>query len=162
MPLKITIAAIGKLKAGPETELYERYAKRFGQSGKAVGLGPLTLLEFPESRAQTAEQRKSDEGKKLLAAVGPNAHRVILAETGKAMTSDAFARWLGSLTNGGQTDLALIIGGPDGHAPETLKAAHATLSLGAMTLTHGLARVVLAEQLYRATTILAGHPYHRA
>jgi 23S rRNA (pseudouridine1915-N3)-methyltransferase len=162
MALKVTIAAIGKLKAGPETELFERYSRRFDQTGRAVGLGPLTLIEFPESRAPQAEQRKAEEARKLLSVGGPKAHRVVLTETGKAVSSTAFARHLGEIAQQGITETVLLIGGPDGHGSEAFNSAQLALSLGAMTLTHGLARVVLSEQLYRAATILSGHPYHRA
>lgn len=162
MGLKITIAAIGKLKAGPEVELYDRYATRFQQAGKAVGLGPLALVEMLESRAGSADARRADEGKRLIAATPGPCYRFILAERGKTIRSDTFAMVIGKQRDGGLAHLVFLIGGPDGHLAETLAAADAALSLSAMTMTHGLARVVLAEQLYRASTILAGHPYHRA
>ena len=85
-----------------------------------------------------------------------------LDERGKALTSPAFAQLLGKIRDDGAGTLAILIGGPDGLAPAVREAAHIKLSFGAMTLPHGLARIVLAEQLYRAATILAGHPYHRA
>jgi 23S rRNA (pseudouridine1915-N3)-methyltransferase len=85
-----------------------------------------------------------------------------LDERGKALTSQAFASLLGKTRDDGTGTLAILIGGPDGLAPAIRQAAHVTLAFGAITLPHGLARIVLAEQLYRAATILAGHPYHRA
>jgi 23S rRNA (pseudouridine1915-N3)-methyltransferase len=87
---------------------------------------------------------------------------VALDVRGKALTSEAFARALAEVRDGGAKTMAILIGGPDGLAPAVLQAARLKVSLGAITLPHGLARIVLAEQLYRAATILAGHPYHRA
>jgi len=87
---------------------------------------------------------------------------VALDEHGRSLSSEAFAQWIAERRDGGAKTLAFLIGGPDGHSTEALKPATLKLSLGTMTLPHGLARVVLAEQLYRAATILAGHPYHRA
>jgi 23S rRNA (pseudouridine1915-N3)-methyltransferase len=87
--------------------------------------------------------------------------RVVLDATGRALSSEAFARFLAESRDGGAKEMAFLIGGPDGHGPAVLDAATLKLSLGPMTLPHGLARIVLAEQLYRASTILAGHPYHR-
>lgn len=160
--MRLTLAAVGRLKDGAERELYARYAERFDAQGRAVSLGPLKLVELPESRAQTPDLRKTDEAERLLKACGDAEIRVVLHERGKALTSDAFAQWLAARRDAGTKSLALMIGGPDGHGAAALNGAALQLSLGPMTLPHGLARVVLVEQLYRATTILAGHPYHRA
>lgn len=160
--MRLILAAIGRLKDGAERDLYERYAERLAASGRALAIGPLALAELPESRAQTADLRKADEAQRLLAAAKPAEARIVLTETGKSLTSEAFARLLAQHRDNGVSALALLIGGPDGHGEAALAGASLKLSLGAMTLPHGLARVVLAEQLYRATTILSGHPYHRA
>jgi 23S rRNA (pseudouridine1915-N3)-methyltransferase len=160
--MRITIAAVGKLKDGGERDLLDRYHKRFDQSGRALGLGPLSIIELPESRLPDTDARKSDESARLLKSIGEAGLIITLDEHGSHITSDAFAKLIARHRDEGIKSLAFLIGGPDGHGSASLKAAHVTLSLGRMTLPHGLARVILAEQLYRATTILSGHPYHRA
>lgn len=160
--MRFTLAAVGRLKDGPERELYQRYADRFDAQGRAVSLGPLKIVELPESRAQTSDLRKADEAERLLKACHDADVRVVLHERGKALASEVFAQWLTERRDGGSKTIALLIGGPDGHGQAALAGAALQLSLGEMTLPHGLARIVLAEQLYRAATILAGHPYHRS
>lgn len=160
--MRLVLAAVGRLKDGAERELCEHYCERFAAQGRAVSLGPLKIVELLESRAQSASLRQQDEAQRLMKACNDATVRVVLHERGKALTSEAFAKWLAKERDAGHRTVALMIGGPDGHGSEALNAASLQLSLGAMTLPHGLARVVLAEQLYRATTILAGHPYHRA
>lgn len=160
--MRVTLAVVGRLKDGAERELYVRYAERFDVQGRAVSLGPLKLAELPESKAQTSDLRKADEAERLLKACGDADVRVALDERGQGLTSEAFAQWLGVRRDGGAKVLALLIGGPDGHGQAAVAGAALQLSLGPMTLPHGLARVFLAEQLYRAATILAGHPYHRS
>jgi len=160
--MRLTLAAVGRLKDGPERELYQRYADRFDAQGRAVSLGPLKLVELPESRAQTSDLRKADEAERLLKACSDADVRVVLHERGRALGSEAFAQWVAARRDGGSKTIALLIGGPDGHGQAALAGAALQLSLGEMTLPHGLARIVLAEQLYRAATILAGHPYHRS
>ena len=160
--MRLLLAAIGRLKAGPDQFLYERYADRLTASGRSQGLGPLHLRELAESRAATAALRQIDEGQRLASATRDAGHRIVLDERGTAMTSDAFALYLGRQRDAGVATLALLLGGPDGHAQSLRDGADLLLALGRMTVPHGLARIILAEQLYRATTILAGHPYHRA
>lgn len=160
--MRLAILAVGRLKDGPERALYLTYAKRLDEAGRALALGPLTLHELAEGRAQTAPQRREDEARRLLERAGEASVTVALAENGKTLSSEAFARWLAQKRDDGARSVAFLIGGPDGHGAEVLGHAQLTLSLGAMTLPHGLARIVLSEQLYRAATILAGHPYHRA
>jgi 23S rRNA (pseudouridine1915-N3)-methyltransferase len=160
--MRLIVAAIGRLKDGPERELLDRYRDRFADMGKRLGLGPVAWHEPGESRAATAAKRCAEEGGALLK-LAREADRIIaLDERGKALTSQAFASLLGKMRDDGAGTLAILIGGPDGLAPAVREAAHLKLSFGAITLPHGLARIVLAEQLYRAATILAGHPYHRA
>jgi len=160
--MRVALAVVGRLKDGPERQLYDRYAQRFDAAGKGLALGPLTLAEMPEGRAGDAPSRQADESRRLLAHVADATVRVVLDERGKSLTSADFARQLGRWRDDGVARLAFLIGGPDGHGAATLEAATAKLSLGPMTLPHGLARIVLVEQLYRAATILSGHPYHRA
>jgi 23S rRNA (pseudouridine1915-N3)-methyltransferase len=160
--MRLIISAIGRLKDGGERDLYERYAKRLDQSGKAVSLGPLTLNEFPESKLASADLRKADEATRLLKSTANADVIVVLDEHGRQYSSVTFAQMLGGRRDNGAKAIAFMIGGADGHGDSVLSAATIKLSLGAMTLPHGLARVVLAEQLYRASTLLSGHPYHRA
>ena len=160
--MRLTIAAIGRLKDEAERTLYDRYVGRIAGMGKAQALGPVELVELVEARQAARDARCTDEAERLLSKVDGAGILVALDETGKSMSSDAFARWLGRQRDDGTASIAFILGGPDGHGAAVLEAARLKLSLGPMTLPHGLARVVLAEQLYRAATILAGHPYHRA
>jgi 23S rRNA (pseudouridine1915-N3)-methyltransferase len=160
--MRLLIAAIGKLKDSEERAIVARYAQRLAVSGKAVGLGPLETIEISESRAADAAARKSEEAARLLKAAGGCAIKIALDADGRGLSSEALAKWIGRHADSGVKACAFLIGGPDGHGREVLAASDLTLSLGAVTLPHGLARVVLAEQLYRAATILAGHPYHRA
>lgn len=159
--MRLSIAAVGRLKDGPERELLARYLKRFDDAGRALALGPVKVVELPESRAAKPDLRKSDEAARLLKAAADTESIVALDVLGKSMTSEAFAKWIAARRDGGTKTLTFLVGGPDGHGPAALDAATLKLSLGALTLPHGLARVVLAEQLYRAATIIAGHPYHR-
>lgn len=159
--MRLVIAAIGKLKDGPERELYARYAGRIAAAGRGVALGPLELRELPEGRAQSRDARMADEAERLIAKSAPATVRILLDERGKPVSSVAFASFVKGLRDRGEGELAFLIGGPDGHGEQARRAAQHTLSLGPMTLPHGLARIVLTEQLYRAITIVSGHPYHR-
>lgn len=160
--MRLSIVAVGRLKDGPERELYLKYAKRIDDTGRAVALGPLTLAELPEARQSGVTQRRTDEASRLLDSASGADLLVALDGGGKAFGSDAFARWLGVRRDEGTRTLAFLIGGPDGHGDAVLSRATLKLSLGPLTLPHGIARIILAEQLYRAATILSGHPYHRA
>jgi 23S rRNA (pseudouridine1915-N3)-methyltransferase len=157
----LLLAAVGKLKAGPDRELFDRYWDRLQQSGRKVGITSAKAVELPESRATASLDRKSDEATRLLRGVRDGACVIALDETGKAHTSETFAAFIRKQCDAGIPELALLIGGPDGHSTSVRTRADLVLNLGTMTLPHGLARIVLAEQLYRATTILTGHPYHR-
>ena len=159
--MRLLIAAVGKLKQGPERELIRHYLGRAEAAGRKLHLSPLAIIELPESRAATAKARKAAEGEALLAKIPPSHRLIALDPSGEALSSAAFAARLAKLRDGGAEGVAFVIGGADGLSPELLAKAKA-ISLGAMTLPHGLARIVLAEQLYRAATILSGHPYHRA
>jgi 23S rRNA (pseudouridine1915-N3)-methyltransferase len=160
--MRLIISAIGRLKDGGERDLYDRYAQRLDQTGRAVALGPLTLHEFPESKLASTELRKADEATRLLKTTGDAQVIIALDEQGRHHSSATFAALLGQHRDAGAKVIAFLIGGADGHGEAVMKAAHIKLALGTMTLPHGLARVVLTEQLYRAATILSGHPYHRS
>jgi 23S rRNA (pseudouridine1915-N3)-methyltransferase len=160
--MRIAISAVGKLKDAEERAIVERYAKRLNGAGKSLGLGPVDIRELPESRATDVGERKRDEATRLLKNIGAGDAVVALDPVGRSLTSEAFSAFIRETRDGGAKACVFLIGGPDGHGEATLNAAVMKLSLGSLTLPHGLARVVLIEQLYRAATILSGHPYHRA
>jgi 23S rRNA (pseudouridine1915-N3)-methyltransferase len=154
------IAAIGRQKSGPEAELVRRYMKRAEAEGRRIGLH-VELREFPESRASSAAARKAAEAKSLLEVLPPKCLLVVFDEHGKGLTSAEFAARIRGARDAGR-DIVLVIGGPDGIDDGLRAKADAVVALGPMTLPHQLARVLVAEQVYRAATILSGHPYHRA
>lgn len=159
--MRLLIAAVGRLKDTGEEDLSARYKKRIDKAGRALSLGPLTVTELPEARAASAPMRKNDEATRLIAAAARADRRVMLDERGEAFSSEDFATLLRELRDEGTRELAFLIGGPDGHGDKLHETADHKLTLSAMTLPHGLARVLLLEQIYRAITILSGHPYHR-
>ncbi|WP_350335562.1 23S rRNA (pseudouridine(1915)-N(3))-methyltransferase RlmH [Coralliovum pocilloporae] len=159
--MRISIYAVGRLKTGPERDLLERYLDRARKTGKPLALTDFDCREIPESRAQTSEQRKADEANQLIGMLPDGARLVVLDETGKQENSQAFATRLSDWRDDGCSSVVFAIGGADGHGRELRKRAHATLAFGQLTWPHQLVRMLLAEQLYRATTILSGHPYHR-
>jgi 23S rRNA (pseudouridine1915-N3)-methyltransferase len=159
--MRITLFAVGRLKAGPEKDLASRYLDRFAKAGPAVGLELAKLVEIQESRASNAETRKREEAAALEKALPEGAVLVLLDERGKALDSQAFSDVFGRYRDGGKRDLMLAIGGADGLDAELRARADLVLNLGSMTWPHQLVRILIAEQLYRAVTILSGHPYHR-
>lgn len=159
--MNLTIAAIGKLKAGPDRELFERYAERITPTGRALKLGPLSCIELSESRRTSTGERRAEEASGLLAKIADGSTLISLDEKGDAISSEQLASLIRKQQDAGASSLAFALGGPDGHGPAISGRAARIISLGAITLPHGLARIVLAEQIYRAITILAGHPYHR-
>jgi len=154
--VKLTIAAVGRLRQGPEADLVADYAKRAGQAGKPLALGPLDVTEIDDRRARDRET----QGARLLEAT-EGQHRILLDERGRTMPSDALAEMLARLRDDGVQGTAFLIGGAEGHPPALRESADTLLSLGPMVWPHMLVRVMMAEQLYRAVTILAGTPYHR-
>jgi 23S rRNA (pseudouridine1915-N3)-methyltransferase len=158
--MQMTIAAIGRMKAGPERELAERYRDRVNKAGRRFGLS-LTVREIPESRAASPAARKDQEAAALLAALPQGAVLIALDETGRNLDSRAFAQTLAKWRDDGVTDLVFAIGGADGLGLAVLEAAAQRLAFGTMTWPHQMVRLMAAEQAYRAVTILSGHPYHR-
>ena len=151
--MRLWLAAVGRARPGPETELFRTYAGRLSPA--------LNLREVEEKRPLPPPERKAREGDLLLAALPAGATLVVLDERGRTMGSRAFAERLGQWRDGGVGDLAFLIGGADGHGDAVRGRAGLLLSLGAMTWPHMLVRTLVAEQLWRAQAILAGHPYHR-
>lgn len=156
------VAAVGKLKAGPERALVERYQLRAAQIGPALGFSGPDLRECSEGRERAAEARKGYEAQALSRLIREKAVMICLDEHGQSLGSEDFARKLARWRDGGSSDLALVIGGADGLDPSLLTRSSLILSFGAMTLPHQLVRVLALEQIYRAMTLMAGHPYHRA
>ena len=155
--MRMTLIAVGRAKPGPVRDLYEHYAERLGHGP----LGGLRLKEVEERRPLAAVQLKRREAELLLAARPKGARLVVLDERGKSLTSGDFAALLARWRDDGVQDLAFAIGGADGLDASVREAAALTLGLGPMTWPHLLTRALLAEQLYRAQSILMGHPYHR-
>ncbi|MGD1933771.1 MAG: 23S rRNA (pseudouridine(1915)-N(3))-methyltransferase RlmH [Candidatus Phaeomarinobacter sp.] len=153
--MRITVCAIGRMRDKNERALADDYLSRAQALGRNLGITDIRLVELD------AKQTSDQEGEALLAAAPENAFIIALDETGKQKPSRDMAAWLERLKDGAQRDVAFVIGGADGHS-EALKAkVNASLSLGAMTWPHMLARIMLLEQMYRAISILARHPYHR-
>ena len=153
--MKLAIVAIGRLARGPETDLVKTYAERAGAAGRALGLGPVEVIEV-ESR-KPGKAAEAEALKPHLA----DAHVIACDEHGKARPSRAFAEEIARLRDNGVRRLVFLIGGADGLDPALLSAANGKLAFGPQTWPHALARAMLAEQVYRAVTILAGSPYHR-
>lgn len=150
------------MKAGPEQELAARYLDRLRKSGGPLGLDFVGVAEIVESRASGVLERKRDEGARLVSLLPDGARLLALDETGRTPSSEEFAALLARHRDEGARDLVLAIGGPDGHGDELRARASGLLAFGRLTFPHQVVRILLAEQLYRATTILGGHPYHRA
>ena len=157
--MRLKILAVGRMKAGPERELYDRYAERIAAAGKSLGL-TFALREIAESRASSPAQRIAEETAALVADT-TDGRLVVLDSSGSAPTSQAFADRIAVWRDQGARETAFLMGGPDGLARTALGKPDLVLAFGAMTWPHQLVRIMLAEQLYRAVTILAGHPYHR-
>jgi len=149
------------MKNGPERDLVERYRQRIEGIGRGMGFAGPDLVELPESRARREGDRRAEEAAALIDRSGSGA-LIVFDEKGKSLTSDAFAARIGAWRDEGRPGLACVIGGPDGLDPKVHARADLVLSFGALTMPHQIVRVLVVEQLYRALTILAGHPYHRA
>ena len=159
--MRLWIFAIGSARGTSEGALCEDYQARAIKMGRNIGFTAVTIEELPVSRARDAKGRMTEEAERLAARLPDGAHIVLLDAKGKGMTSEDFAEMLGALRDAGTRDLVFVIGGPDGLLPLPGKKAGRSLAFGPQTWPHLLARALLSEQLYRAITILAGHPYHR-
>lgn len=160
--MRISLFAVGRLKAGPEKDLASRYLDRFAKAGPAIGMEFSRLIEVPESRASNAETRKREEALLIEKALPDGALLLLLDERGKSLDSESFAELIGRFRDNGKRDLMIAIGGADGLDHDLRNKADAVVNLGSMTWPHQLVRILISEQLYRAVTILSGHPYHRA
>ena len=160
--MKVSVHAVGRMKAGPERELADRFFERFAKSGPTIGLEFSGVVEIAEGRAQTANERRREEGQKLQTQLQQGTALILLDERGRNLSSEDFAGRIGLLRDGGRKALVIAIGGADGHDQPLRDQAELVMSFGLLTWPHQLVRVMLGEQLYRAATILSGHPYHRS
>ena len=158
----LVVIAVGRLKQGPERELAERYAKRFDEIGRKLGFRGLDIHEIAEGRARDANTRIAEQAAAISAAIPENSVLVTLDERGDNIDSSALAQKLGQWRDQATAHTIFAIGGADGLSPELQGKARLRIAFGTATWPHQMVRVMLLEQLYRAATILAGHPYHRA
>ena len=155
--MRVHLCVVGRLRKGPEKALVDDYLTRFDRTGRSLGLGPARVVEVEDKRGGGM----AAEAELLRRALPTGAALWCLDERGEVMTSPIFADRLGRVRDQGRGDLAFVIGGADGIDPSLRAQADMTLSFGAMVWPHLLVRVMLAEQMYRAASILAGSPYHR-
>jgi 23S rRNA (pseudouridine1915-N3)-methyltransferase len=160
--MRIVVAAVGRLKQGPEAELAERYRKRAQQTGRNLGLREIEIVEIKESRAQEAAKRMLEESIALANIIPEDAISIVLDARGENVDSASFAGHIQKWRGDGRPAAVFLIGGADGLAGTLREKANIRLAFGTATWPHQLARIMLLEQIYRATTLLAGHPYHRA
>lgn len=151
--MRVTIVAVGRDRSGPARELFETYRARCPWS--------IQLVEIQARVVAPTRRRVAEEAERLLAAIPRGAVAIALDQRGRELDSAAFAARIAAWQQDSRSDLAFLVGGADGLAPTVTRRADLVLSLGPMIWPHRLVRVLLAEQLYRASTILAGHPYHR-
>ena len=155
--MRLHLCAVGRLRAGPERDLVNDYLARLDRTGRPLGLGPATEHELEDRKGGGM----AAEAVLLARAIPDGAALCVLDERGKTLSSPEFAQMLAQWRDGGRQDAAFVIGGADGLDPTLLAEAKAKLAFGPQTWPHALARAMLAEQIYRAVTILAGGPYHR-
>ncbi len=156
--MRVHICAVGRLRQGPERELIDDYLGRFDKSGRALGLGPAQIIEVEDKKGGGMV----GEAALLTRAIPKGSLVCAMDERGRVMSSPELAQLLAGWRDQGRQDLAFVIGGADGIDQSLRAKADASLSFGKMVWPHMLVRVMLAEQLYRAASILAGAPYHRA
>ncbi len=159
--MRLHLIAIGRARTGPERALFEDYLGRIKAAGPAVSLGPLSLIEVEPRKRLSGPELMRVECDLILDALPPRSGLIALDERGRTLASPAFAKDLAQRRDQGLSDLAFVIGGADGLDALIRQRADLVLNLGAMTWPHMLVRGLIAEQIYRAITILSGHPYHR-
>ena len=159
--MRLLICAVGRLKSGPSKDLFEHYAGFLRNTAPKAGFTDFSLIEIDARKSPGGGAAQRWQAERLIERVPQGAWIVALDEQGRSLSSQAFASTLGQWRDRGIKDVAFLIGGADGLAPAVLERAHISLALGPATWPHMLARVLLAEQLYRAACILTGHPYHR-
>ena len=160
--MRLLLSAVGRLKNGAERELADRYLDLLQKTGRGIGLTDIEVLEIKDSRAQEVGRRQLEEAIALANVIPDGAITVVLDSRGESLDSAAIAGEIRAWRDSGRDAVVFVIGGPDGLGEEVKRRADFTLSFGAATWPHQLVRIMLLEQLYRAATLLAGHPYHRA
>jgi len=160
--MRVGIAAVGRLKQGPEREIAASYRKRAETTGRPLGFRDIEVIEIRESRAHDVERRRLEESIAIANVIPVAAVVVALDERGENLDSPALAGLLREWRAEDRAAACFIVGGADGLAPSLIERAQLRLAFGKATWPHQLVRIMLLEQLYRAGTILAGHPYHRA
>jgi len=153
--IRIRLVWVGRTREPWLREGLEEYLRRLRPFARCE------VVEVREERSGEAARRREKEGGRILSALAPSVYTMALDERGDALSTRRFAEWLGRRESAGERGAAFVLGGPEGLDPAVLGRAERLLSLSPMTLTHEMARLVLVEQLYRAFTILRGHPYHR-
>lgn len=156
--MKVTICAVGRLRAGPERDIIDDYLRRFERTGRTLGLGAVEIREVEDRKGGGMPA----EAALLERAIPEGAVICVLDERGRDLTSPELSGQIARWRDDGRSDLAFVIGGADGIDPTLRERADMALSFGKMVWPHMLVRVMLSEQLYRAATILSGGPYHRA
>ena len=159
--MRLIVAAVGRLKAGAERELAERYRERAAKAGRGIGLRDVEIVEIRDSRAQDTAKRVLEESIALANVIPDGAVTIVLDERGDNLDSAAIAGQIKMWREAGRPAAVFIVGGADGLDRDIKQRATVRLAFGAATWPHQLARIMLLEQLYRAVTILSGHPYHR-
>lgn len=159
--MKLSVIAVGRLKAGPEKDLAGDYLKRLEGLGRKAGITKVTVKDFAESQQASPAARMEEEARLIASQIPAGAVTVVLDERGTSMPSEALSAFIRKHIDAGAGDMAFLIGGPDGHGAAIRGKAALLLSFGAMTWPHRLVRVMLFEQIYRAVTIMVNHPYHR-
>jgi len=160
--MRLLVLAVGHARGTPEGTLTEDFAGRARAMGKQLGFTAVSVEEVSVSKLREARSRVAEEGERLVRRIPDGAHVILLDAKGKGMTSEAFAEMLAAMRDAGARDLVFLIGGPDGLDPGPAVKAGRSLAFGPQTWPHLMVRAMLGEQIYRALTILAGHPYHRA
>jgi 23S rRNA (pseudouridine1915-N3)-methyltransferase len=160
--MRIVVIAVGRLKQGPERELAEQYRKRAQAIGRPLGLRDIDVVEIRESRAPDAERRRVEESIAIASVLPERAVTVVLDALGQNLDSAALAASLREWRAEERPTVCFVIGGADGLAASLYERAKLKLAFGAATWPHQLVRIMLLEQLYRAASMVAGHPYHRA
>jgi 23S rRNA (pseudouridine1915-N3)-methyltransferase len=159
--MRIVVAAVGRLKAGAERELAERYRDRATKTGRTLGIRDIEIIEVRDSRAREPERRILEESIALVSVVPDGAVTIALDTRGDSLSSESFAGRLRAWNDAGRASAFFAIGGADGLGEALRERADLTLAFGTVTWPHQLVRIMLLEQIYRAFTILSGHPYHR-
>ena len=159
--MRLSVIAVGRLKDGPERDLCERYRERAVALGRSLSLIGPDIVELPESKARRADERKRDEAAAIL---GKHGGGLLIAfdERGRSIDSDDFSGRIAAARDGGTAAASFVIGGADGLADDIREKADLILGFGKLTMPHQIVRALALEQIYRAMTIIAGHPYHRA